>query len=987
MAIKLGNAINDTLDGTVGLDTLYGLAGNDTLSGGGGRDILSGGDGDDVLEGGAGADSLHGGAGADVFKYINSNHVSGDRIIDFSADDSIDFSAISGAVFIGNAQFSGVAGEIRFFTNYYGTNISMDTNGDGDGDVYLTLNGAFNFKETAPNSLILKLASNKTFNGATGDDNLLGGLGNDTLFGFSGNDTLIGGDGNDNLQGGDGNDVLDGGLGSDNLTGGKGADTFRFMNPDDIFNEGNYYGSLAETITDFGTGDQILIGIPGFSFVNDAFSGVPGQYTTNSSGLIFDLDGDKVTDDMVNIPNLFTSKIALEESVAGSNLLTIAPNQNKNGTSLADTLLGGNGYDTLIGNAGNDSLVGGGSSDSMNGGDGADTLFGGFGNDMLTGGLGNDTFIYNSFPEIGSDTYSNRDTITDLANGDHIDLSAIPGLLFVGVGGDFSGVANQVRILNNYSSTELQIDANGDQTPDYSLLLSNKLVVEETAPGSNIFQVPDNQVVNGTTGNDSLLGGGNGNDSLTGLAGNDALFGRFGSDRLDGGAGLDSLTGGLGADTLTGGDGNDTFFFNSLAEIGSDTYTNRDSITDLAVGDKVNLSAIPGLSFVGVGNDFGGVANQVRIFDNYSATELQIDTNGDKYADYVLALPDNLVVEETSLGSNIFQVAANITKNGTTGNDKLTGGNGSDSLTGLGGNDILIGLFGSDKLDGGTGLDSLTGGLGNDTLTGGDGNDTFFFNSLAEISSDTYSNRDSITDLAVGDKVNLSAIPGLSFVGVGNGFSGVANQVRILDNYSATELQIDTNGDTYADYSLVLPDNLVVEETALGSKIFQVAANITKNGGTKNDTLGGGNGNDSLSGFGGNDSLVGSYGADTLNGGDGADTLFGGLGVDSLTGGAGNDVFKYTSLADFGTGYLYESITDMAAGDKVDLSLIDVNPLLTGDQAFTFTTNSYFSGVAGELRYTYGYLYGDVDGDSYSDFTLAITTVGSLVPTATDFIL
>ena len=105
MAIKLGTANKDTVIGTSDWDTLYGFAGNDTLSGG---------DGNDVLEGGTGADSLFGGAGADVFKYTSFKQAKGDTIADFSAEDTLDFSAIAGASFIGNAPFSGVAGQIRY---------------------------------------------------------------------------------------------------------------------------------------------------------------------------------------------------------------------------------------------------------------------------------------------------------------------------------------------------------------------------------------------------------------------------------------------------------------------------------------------------------------------------------------------------------------------------------------------------------------------------------------------------------------------------------------------------------------------------------------------------------------------------------------------------------------------------------------------------------------------------------------------------------
>ncbi len=982
MAIKLGTANKDTVTGTKAWDTLYGLAGDDTLSGGGGRDILSGGDGNDVLEGGVGSDSLHGGAGADVFKYTDVNHIYGDKIIDFSEDDTIDFSAIVGLSFIGNNPFSGVAGEVRY-SGYY---ITIDSDGDAEADVSLYFSSSFNFIETTAGSSILKLAANQTVNGTGSADNLSGDAGSDSLFGSSGNDTLAGGEGNDILQGDDGNDVLDGGLGVDTLTGGNGADIFRFTGPNDFSTIGDSYGHYyGDTITDFSDGDQVKFSFEGIGFIGDtAFSGVPGQYRVSGDGLAFDFDGDKNNDSFITMLNLTASRIALEETVSGSNLLSIAPNQDLIGIAANDVLTGGNGYDSLSGNAGNDNLTGGGSSDMLDGGDGNDTLVGGLGADSMSGGLGNDSFIFNSLAEISNDAYAGRDSITDLTTGDKINFSAIAGLSFVGVGNDFSGVTKQVRVYDDYSATLLQIDTNGDKTADYSLALPDNLIIEETFAGSKIFRVAENKMAPGTTGNDSLIGG-NGNDSLSGNAGNDTLTGDYGADTLNGGDGTDMLKGGLGNDNLSGGLGNDTFTYNALAEIGGGSYTSGDIITDLAVGDKINLTAITGLTFVGVGNTFSGIPNQVSIYDYYNATLLQIDTNGDKAADYSLGLPDNLVIEETAAGSKIFQVAENKMFPGTTGNDSLIGGNGDDSITGNAGNDTLTGNYGADTLSGGDGLDTLKGGLGNDNLSGGLGNDAFIFNSLAEIGSDNYSNRDTITDFAAGDKINLSTIAGLSFVGVGSDFSGVANQVRVYDDYNATALQIDTNGDKYADLSLALPDNLVIEETADGSNIFQVATDRTLNGGSKNDSLRGGNANDTLNGNAGFDSLTGSFGADTLNGGDGGDTLVGGAGTDSLTGGAGNDVFKYVSLSDINNAYPYETITDFAAGDKIDLSAIDPNPTQTGDQAFSFLGNSYFTGAGSELYYSFGTLYGDVNGDTYTDFSITIT--GSFALTTSDFIL
>jgi Ca2+-binding RTX toxin-like protein len=81
-----------------------------------------------------------------------------------------------------------------------------------------------------------------------------------------------------------------------------------------------------------------------------------------------------------------------------------------------DTLYGGEGWfnDSLDGGEGNDSLDGGSGNDTLSGGDGNDTLDGGAGNDTLSGGEGNDTFVLDGF---------SKDTITDFAAGDRLDLS------------------------------------------------------------------------------------------------------------------------------------------------------------------------------------------------------------------------------------------------------------------------------------------------------------------------------------------------------------------------------------------------------------------------------------------------------------------------------------------------------------------------------------------------------------------------------------
>ncbi len=705
MATKLGTLNNDTIMGTNGWDLLYGLAGNDFLNGGIGNDILSGGDGNDTLVGGQGADTLNGGAGNDVFKYQTFMEANNDVINDLTALDLIDFSAITpaGRSFIGNAQFNGVAGEIRYEVvydlngsmnpiGYFPTNKSnirellhIDIDGDANSDVTLLVkSGIFDFTETAAGSGLLTAAINQQLTGTVGVDTLTGGAGNDTLYGLAGNDVLIGGEGNDRLLGGAGNDTLDGGLGEDTLTGGLGNDTFRFLNADDLISGctgpsgsfgswGSYgpwgYGYFGDTINDFTAGDQIAFGFQGITYIGDAlFSGVPGQYRyqqafVNSymygvtpACIQFDFDGDGFADSNQCVTLNLPTSVMLQETALGSNVLVFAPNKNIAGTVLNDILQGGNGNDTLMGLDGNDTLRGGMGGDMLDGGAGDDRLVGGAGGDTLTGGTGADTFKYNALAEFSSSNIYNwtsnvnicLETITDLEVGDKIDLSAITGLTFVGIGSGFTGAGNEISVSGIYPdptygfSLALAIDVNGDLVADYSLNIilnlnnimpsNSTLLLEETALGSRIFQLATDKLLTGTGINDTLLGGG-GNDTISGLAGNDLLSGGYGNDVLDGGAGNDTLIGGLGADILSGGVGNDIFKYNALAELGLVYQHFTDQMTDFSVGDKIDLSAITGLTFNATGV-FSGAGNE--IISKYG--ELDIDINGDKAAEYFLLL-------------------------------------------------------------------------------------------------------------------------------------------------------------------------------------------------------------------------------------------------------------------------------------------------------------------------------------------------------------
>ena len=132
-----------------------------------------------------------------------------------------------------------------------------------------------------------------------------------------------------------------------------------------------------------------------------------------------------------------------------------------------------------------------------------------------------------------------------------------------------------------------------------------------------------------------------------------------------------------------------------------------------------------------------------------------------------------------------------------------------------------------------------------------------------------------------------------------------------------------------------------------------------------------------------------------------------------MTGGLGKDVFVFNSISDSApgqSGYINNGtlnwlsghgrrdvITDFTRGqDKIDLSAIDANSRVGGNQAFTFDGQGRlddhqpgelvyrqfnFSGTANDKTI----IYGDVNGDARADFQIELT--GLKVLAASDFIL
>lgn len=141
---------------------------------------------------------------------------------------------------------------------------------------------------------------------------------------------------------------------------------------------------------------------------------------------------------------------------------------------------------------------------------------------------------------------------------------------------------------------------------------------------------------------------------------------------------------------------------------------------------------------------------------------------------------------------------------------------------------------------------------------------------------------------------------------------------------------------------------------------------------------------DTIRGSVGDNLLDGGAGNDMLDGRAGNDTLIGGVGADTLTGGAGFDRFCFGSTDESFLGRV-DVIADFTRGqDIIDLSAIDANTRILGDQGFTYIADQAFHRVAGELRYANGLIQGDVNGDGYVDMEIQIRGWVKLGPS--DFI-
>lgn len=605
----------------------------------------------------------------------------------------------------------------------------------------------------------------------------------------------------------------------------------------------------------------------------------------------------------------------------------------------ADNFQGGPAADEIFGGDGDDHLSGGGGDDRIDGGDGDDLLSGQTGSDVLIGGDGVDiaswrdsshgveitiggfTGVAGPIDRRTTDEFSLIEIIYGSRHGDEIFVSS-----------DFE---RRIELLTGHSSIALALGEGDDRVEtddgrstvvDWRFATAGVVVdlasgFAESVDEGDAAQIGNDVLLRlhrtrGGLFDDKLFGSDffEFSETLEGVAGDDYLAGRDGPDILDGGVGEDVLIGGGDRDELTGGADSDRFVIAAVAD--SAIGAKRDVITDFNPGDLIDLSQIdadPGED----GNqrfDFGGfdiasnlvAARSLKFYHHRGDTFVVAGVDDDASADLQVQLRGlhELTVDD-------FLGVRPTVVEGTDAPETLEAGVGRQSLVGRGGRDILFG--------------------------GADG-DLFVYETISDSRLGAQT-RDVIMDFEAIDRIDLSAID--------------------------ADLRFD-GSQGFVFGGRIAPSNAVgvraLEYYQTGNSTYVVGANAASGGSPRLQIEIAGRHTLTEANFIGLDfveegavTLVDAEDQGILTGGPGRDILIGREGGDALSGGGGENVFAYLHESDSPLGAGRDVISDFSIGDVIDLTSLDADPFLAGDQDFLFLEEGAPDNraAAGTLKYFY----------------------------------
>jgi len=444
----------------------------------------------------------------------------------------------------------------------------------------------------------------------------------------------------------------------------------------------------------------------------------------------------------------------------------------------------------------------------------------------------------------------------------------------------------------------------------------------------------------------SLLFGGN--DTLVGSAGQDVLFYKNGNDTFIGGAGTDTL---------------------SFREGGSGSFT-----VNLAAGSyrRVSSSVTTSGQIFGIENLIGSSTSNPDLLTGDAGNNLFEGLYGADIID------GGAGIDTASYKTSNYAITINLAdgSSNSDGNSSWSSSSTRDVLTNI---ENVIGSRNHDVITGDAGRNTISGGLGNDTINGGAGIDFSDYSDSRNAivaSLATQSARGWGTDSLLNIEGLIGSISADTLIGSSGDDS--------LLGGGGADILTGGLGNDYLNGGTGIDTAVFASTTTRGATV-DLSLRVAQATGFGNDMIAnvenllGGVGADALTGDAAANVLTGGEGNDRLNGNAGNDTLIGGGGKDILTGGTGGDLFKFNSITEPAVGGNADIILDFQSGiDKIDLSSIDANLFVAGNQAFTLV--SAFTGLAGQLRFNNGGIECDVTGDKSTDCRIALTGLTSIRP-------
>lgn len=986
------------LDRLIGIENLIGSAHNDSLTGDGNANII---------DGGAGADTMDGGAGDDTYIVDNAgdaiNDASGVDTVRTALAGYVLDGDVENLVLTGNAAINGIGNALD--NEITGNSANNTLNGAGGTDTVvllgaisdhafalagagMTVTSAAGGVDTlvsierakiGGNSYLIVPGTNAAntgagaviggsqaelllgFNGADelrgngGDDILVGGAGADQMFGGAGNDAywvqqagdvvtelpgegidtiysnvtrnltvaaqvngevenvvLVGTTGTEALSatGNNLNNVLTGNAGNNTLNGGAGNDTLVGNAGDD-----NLVGGANDDILDGGAGDDTLNG--GIGTDTAVFAGKVGDYRfgLNAGGLATVTHlatGD--TDTLSGIEKLRFGDGPVLDVVTNVAGIPTGP----------AILFGTNGADTIVGGPGADVIIGGAGDDILNGSDVGDGD-----NNAIPGSPDDDTFIW--YVGDGSDTINGG---LEAANGDLFQVignsdaetyriytydEAVARIGFAGSDEAEIVVTRQVG-----SGVETII---AELTEIEEIVVNGAGVSGNGTAGGDSFEMygdfsvstslrPNTITVLGSEGDDTIditslrsahrivFKTGGGNDTIIGtLRPQDVIELPDGATIADYAVTIDEETG----LTKLAGDGHSLTFVapHGMPDFGAN-YPGDDQDDDDDEDDDDDVPTGPG------GDDDDDTGNGDEDDDDDEDDEDDDDDDDDDDSDGDDGACGGDDDDDSPNTPAPAPTGSGAVRPGTPSADVLLGTSGNDTIVGLAGDDVLLGEAGDDAISAGDGNDVVEGGAGRDALNGGWGDDHIFGGAGADLIQGE-AGVDRIFGQAGNDLINAGAGNDTAFGGAGDDlFIGEAGDGN--DSYWGDEID-GGNGIDTLDLSTITAD-LTVD---LGNGLLGRGSAVSSQSGT--DTL---------------------WSIENVATGSGNDTITASRAVNVMEGGAGNDTFRFLDVESANG----DTILDFEPGDRLDLSGIDADLAVPGNQSFTLVAGPAFTASA-----------------------------------------